>query len=85
MFPVHFVMKDQFRSRDFIAKVKMPVFIAHGDKDEVIPFPMGERMFALAGEPKEFARIPGGTHMGLVKGGVYGRIWAFLALHPPSE
>jgi len=85
VYPVHLIMKDQFTSHDFVGRVKMPIFIAHGDQDEVIPFHMGERMHALANEPKEFARVRGGTHLSLVRDGVYNRIWAFLALHPATE
>lgn len=84
-FPVRLVMTDQFKSREFISKVAMPVFIAHGDRDEVVPYRMGERLFALAPAPKEFMRVRGAKHTGLVQGGIYDRVWAFLALHPPER
>jgi hypothetical protein len=83
--PVHWLMWDQFRSRDLIGKVRMPILIAHGDHDSVIPFRLGEELFALAPEPKTFVRMPGSDHTTLVKDGVFHHIWAFLALHPPSE
>jgi hypothetical protein len=82
--PVHLMMSDQYRSRDFIGKVHMPVLVAHGDHDQTIPFEEGRELFSLANEPKEFVRMPGSDHMTLVKDGVYHRIWAFLALHPPA-
>jgi fermentation-respiration switch protein FrsA (DUF1100 family) len=34
----------------------------HGDADETVPFSMGERLFALANEPKRFVRFPGAAH-----------------------
>ena len=34
----------------------------HGAQDQTIPIAFGERLFALAREPKQFVRIPGGGH-----------------------
>ena len=77
--PVRWLMLDQFRSRDLIAKVKAPVLIAHGDRDRVIPFAHGERLYALASAPKTFERFPGSDHNTLVRDGLYDRIKLFLA------
>ncbi|MEJ0059776.1 MAG: alpha/beta hydrolase [Terricaulis sp.] len=78
------IMRDAFRSRDWIGKVHMPVLIAHGDSDGVIPFSHGERMFALANEPKTFVRMPGSDHATLTRDGLYDHIWRFLDEHPPE-
>ncbi len=75
-------MRDRFKSREFIARVHYPVLIAHGDADRVIPFAMGETMFALANEPKLFVRIEGGDHADLPRRGLYAHIWSFLDSHP---
>jgi hypothetical protein len=42
--------------------VAAPVLIAHGDQDEIVPFELGERLFAAASEPKRFFRIAGADH-----------------------
>jgi fermentation-respiration switch protein FrsA (DUF1100 family) len=63
--PVRLLMKDQFRSDERIAKVKAPVLILHGTNDRVVPLALGERLFALANEPKRIVRIPGGGHVDL--------------------
>lgn len=60
--PVRLLMKDQFRSDDRIGKVKAPVLVMHGARDRVVPFRMGERLFALANEPKQFVRFADGGH-----------------------
>lgn len=60
--PVRLLMKDQFRSRDYIASVKAPLLIQHGSRDRVIPVAQGEALFALANEPKELAIIPDAGH-----------------------
>jgi fermentation-respiration switch protein FrsA (DUF1100 family) len=34
----------------------------HGDRDRVVPFEQGQRLFAAAPEPKRFFRIAGADH-----------------------
>jgi fermentation-respiration switch protein FrsA (DUF1100 family) len=80
--PVGLIMRDQFRSRDWIGDVRMPVLIGHGDADSVIPFEQGRHLFELANEPKRFVRMPGSDHVTLTRDGFYEHIWAFLAEHP---
>jgi fermentation-respiration switch protein FrsA (DUF1100 family) len=60
--PVRLLMKDQFRSDDRIGKVTAPVLIMHGVRDRIVPFRLGERLFALANEPKQFVRFADGGH-----------------------
>ena len=60
--PVSLLMRDQFRSDQRIARVTVPLLIMHGTNDQAIPIPFGERLFALAHEPKQFVRFPGGGH-----------------------
>jgi fermentation-respiration switch protein FrsA (DUF1100 family) len=52
--PVRLLMKDTYKSRDFIGEVHVPVLVQHGTRDSVIPFEHGQRLFELANEPKEF-------------------------------
>ena len=63
--PVSLLMRDQFRSDRRIARVTVPLLIMHGTNDQAIPIPFGERLFALAHEPKQFVRFPGGGHENL--------------------
>ena len=63
--PVRLLMKDQFRSDRRIGQVRAPVLILHGTDDAVVPLAFGERLFALANEPKRFVRISGGGHVDL--------------------
>src|SRR5712671_175213 len=60
--PVRFLMKDQFRSDLRIRNVTVPVLIVHGDRDTVIPIESGERLYALAQDPKRFLRVAGAGH-----------------------
>jgi uncharacterized protein len=43
-------------------RLHVPLLVAHGDDDEIVPYELGERLFAAAGEPKQFIRVPGATH-----------------------
>ena len=60
--PVRLLMQDQFKSIDFIAKVKAPLLVVHGDQDILIPLEFGKRLFAAANEPKEMEIIQGFGH-----------------------
>ncbi|MEA2796537.1 MAG: uncharacterized protein QOI87_3917 [Bradyrhizobium sp.] len=65
IFPIRLVMKDQFRSDERIARVGAPLLIMHGARDATIPIMFGERLLALAHEPKQFVRFPEGDHNNL--------------------
>ena len=60
--PVRLLMLDQFHSDQRIKRVNVPLLIMHGSSDPTIPIGFGERLFALAHEPKQFVRFPGGGH-----------------------
>ncbi len=60
--PVRLLMKDQFRSDERIGKVKAPVLIMHGARDRVVPYRLGEQLYAAANEPKQFVRFADGGH-----------------------
>jgi hypothetical protein len=63
--PLRLLMRDQFRSDERIVRVKVPLLIMQGANDPAIPIVLGERLFALANEPKQFVRFPGGGHENL--------------------
>ena len=60
--PISLLMRDPFHSDRRIGRVKVPLLIMHGDHDPTIPIVFGERLFALAHEPKQFVRFRGGGH-----------------------
>jgi len=57
-----YVPKSQFKSLSKIVKVRAPVLIIHGTRDEIIPFSMGEKLYRAAPEPKSFVPIAGAGH-----------------------
>lgn len=60
--PVWLLMRDPFHSDQRIARVTVPLLAMHGTNDLAIPIAFGERLFALAHEPKRFVRMAGGGH-----------------------
>lgn len=65
MFPVRLLMSDRFRSNEAIGAVRAPLLIVHGDRDWVVPLRFGEKLFALANEPKRFIKVEGAGHLAL--------------------
>lgn len=60
--PVRLLMHDQFRSDERIGRVTAPVLVLHGERDEVVPFRFGERLYRMIRGPKRFVRIAGAGH-----------------------
>ena len=60
--PVRLLMKDQFKSIDFIGQVTEPLLVIHGDQDILIPVEFGKQLFAAANEPKELEIVKGFGH-----------------------
>ena len=77
--PVRLLMKDQFRSDLRIAKVTAPLLFLHGERDWVVPITLGERLYALANEPKRFVRFSDAGHNDLDLYGAQDAVQVFLA------
>ena len=60
--PCETLMSNRFDSISKIAAIRKPVFISHGDADELISLGQAQRLFDGAREPKRFRIRPGGTH-----------------------
>ena len=60
--PVRWLIRDQFHSDERIARVTAPLLMMHGARDPTIAIGFGERLFALAQEPKQFVRFAEGGH-----------------------
>lgn len=81
MFPVRWLMHDQFRSDLRVTKVSAPLLVVHAAGDRVVPIRFGERLFALAREPKTFLRITSASHQPLDEPEVLARVRTWLATH----
>ena len=60
--PVRLLLSQKFDSLEKIARVRMPVFIAHGASDHLIPPRFSSALFDAAHEPKKLLLVDGATH-----------------------
>jgi len=63
--PVTLILTQKFDVLSKIGEVKVPVIVAHGTRDSVVPFEMGEELYAAVHAPKRFVRVDGAGHHNL--------------------
>jgi len=56
------VLGSRFDSLTRVATLQVPILVAHGDRDEIVPFALGEELFVAASEPKRFVVVQGAGH-----------------------
>ena len=83
--PVRLLMKDTFKSRDFIGRVTAPLLVQHGDADTIIPVAHGRALFAMANEPKQLVIIPGLGHDAIAAPETWVREVRFFTQHIPVQ
>jgi fermentation-respiration switch protein FrsA (DUF1100 family) len=60
--PLGVVIGRRFPADEKIRRVRCPILFFHGDRDRIVPFELGQRLFAAAPEPKFFETIAGAGH-----------------------
>jgi uncharacterized protein len=78
VFPITWMMKDQYRSDEKIARVRAPVLVLHGARDDIVPIAHGEALFAAVTAPKRLVRFDAGGHMDLGDHGAVAAARAFI-------
>jgi fermentation-respiration switch protein FrsA (DUF1100 family) len=76
--PARFLVRSRFDNLTKIARCRAPVFIAHGDADELVPFAMAEQLYAAAHEPKRLFTLHGHDHNLPPDSGFYTALAEFL-------
>ena len=60
---VTWFVRHRFDTRAALSEITQPLLIIHGTRDELVPYDMGEALFAAAVSPhKTFHAVPGGQH-----------------------
>ena len=67
--PVRLLLIDRYETTKYIASVKVPLLILHGERDSVVPVAMGREVARLANEPKRLVTFPNGYHSDLYVNG----------------
>jgi uncharacterized protein len=78
IFPVRLLAKDRFDTASKLAAMRIPIFVAHGEDDQVVPFAQGLAVYDAAPEPKRFVAMKGVGH-DYSSAELLGAIEAFLA------
>jgi hypothetical protein len=63
--PVGLILTQEFDTLSKLPKIHLPLLVVHGTSDAVVPYEMGERLFAAAAGPKRFIKVEGGSHHNL--------------------
>jgi len=61
-FSLNWLFKSRFDSASKIGQLRVPVLILHGNKDQIVPFALGKKLFEAASKPKTFFAIEGADH-----------------------
>lgn len=62
LLPIGPLLRTRYDTEEKVRKIKIPLLVLHGDRDEVVPFAQGKTVFAAAPEPKTFFTIHGAGH-----------------------
>jgi fermentation-respiration switch protein FrsA (DUF1100 family) len=63
--PVRLFLIDRYETTRYIASIKAPLLILHGERDGVVPVGMGREVARMAPEPKRLVVFPNGHHSDL--------------------
>jgi fermentation-respiration switch protein FrsA (DUF1100 family) len=84
--PAHYLLLDRFDNDQKVSSLHMPLLVAHGTKDTVVPPSQGKKLFARANEPKQFKSFPGFGHSDLFNEfAVAGLDWIQQIRTPPQQ
>jgi uncharacterized protein len=84
MLPVRYLMWDRFMSSQSIGKIHVPILMAHGTGDTIVPFRFGSELFAAANEPKRFIEVPNAGHLVLGLPDVLPIVLDWIDTHVPG-
>ena len=60
------VVRYEFDTLASLARVRCPVLVLHSPEDEIMPFALGEKVYAAAGEPKRLVKLQGDHNGGFL-------------------
>jgi len=64
--PARLITRIRYPVKDYVTHISSPLLVVHSRQDEIIPFDMGEAVFAAAPEPKEMLLISGDHNGGFL-------------------
>ena len=76
--PTKFLLKDNYNSIGKINEIAAPIFFVHGERDSVVPWKFGKRLYDVAPQPKELLLIENANHNNLYDFGASTDIIKFI-------
>ena len=67
--PVRWIVRYDYDNLAKIPYIKAPLLIMHSPQDDIVPFEMGQKLYAAAPEPKKFVELTGTHNEGFVETG----------------
>lgn len=64
--PAKWLARIRYDTREYLRTVTAPVLIAHSPQDEIVPYALGQALFAAANPPKQFLELAGGHNDGFI-------------------
>lgn len=65
-FPVRWLARLHYPTRDYLTAVSCPVLVVHSRDDEIIPFTHGQQLYDAAREPKRLLELHGDHNAGFM-------------------
>jgi fermentation-respiration switch protein FrsA (DUF1100 family) len=62
MWAMSWLASYRFPTAEWMTGVRAPALVLHGDRDSVIPYRLGRRLYDAITGPKTFVTLPGGDH-----------------------
>jgi len=64
LIPLGWAIRSKLDAINKVPKLKLPKLFLHGDRDKVVPFDFGRKLYEVAEDPKSFYTIQGAGHNG---------------------
>ena len=64
LFPARLLTRLRYPVAEYAARLHCPVLVVHSRDDEIIPFAMGQEIYAAAPQPKDFIELRGDHNAG---------------------
>ena len=62
LIPLGWAIRSKLDAINKVPELKLPKLFLHGDRDEVVPFDLGRKLYEAAADPKSFYIIQGAGH-----------------------
>jgi hypothetical protein len=78
--PVRLIVRSRCDNASRVGALKVPLLMLHAERDRIVPVAQAREVYEAAPEPKEFAVVPGATHVDTFRSGgepYYARVARF--------